>query len=162
MFLAALFASFAQFGAVASLNDVAHHFGHVSPSGSLRGVVGLSGSMLGIGLGVLRLASLAALPLASLADRWGRTRVLRRAMLIGLLATAAASLSPSYWFFVLCFALARPLLSAASALVQVITVEFSTSAQRIHRLAIMAAGAGIGAGLSAILHGIIRGPGSFR
>jgi MFS family permease len=162
LFLAALFASFAQFGAVASLNDVAHHFGHLSPSGSLRGVVGLSGSMLGIGLGVLRLASLAALPLASLADRWGRTRVLRRAMLIGLLATAAASLSPSYWFFVLCFALARPLLSAASALVQVITVELSTSTQRIHRLAIMAAGAGIGAGLSAILHGIIRGPGSFR
>ncbi|MHB1087390.1 MAG: MFS transporter [Acidimicrobiales bacterium] len=162
LFLAALFASFAQFGAVASLNDVARHFGHATSSGSLRNVVGLSGSMLGVGLGLLRLASLAALPLASLADRWGRTRVLRRAMLLGLLATATASMSPSYWFFVLCFALARPLLSAASALVQVITVELSTSARRIHHLSIMAAGAGIGAGLSAVLHGIIRGPGSFR
>ncbi|MHB1208813.1 MAG: MFS transporter [Acidimicrobiales bacterium] len=162
LFLVALFSSFAQFGAVASLNDVARHFGHSSSSGSLRSIVGLSGSMLGVGLGLLRLASLGALPLASLADRWGRTRVLRRAMLIGLLATASASLSPSYWIFVLCFALARPLLSAASALIQVITVELSTSAKRIHRLAIMAAGAGIGAGLSAVLHGIIRGPGSFR
>jgi len=162
LFLAALFASFGQFGAVASLNDVARHFGHATSSGSLRNVVGLSGSMLGVGLGVLRLASLGALPLASLADRWGRTRVLRRTMVVGLLATAMASLSPSYWFFVLCFAVARPLLSAASALVQVITVELSTSSRRIHRLAIMAAGAGSGAGLSAVLHGIIRGPGSFR
>ncbi len=162
LFFAMLFASFAQFGAIASLNDVARHFGHVSSNGSLRSVVGLSGSTLGVGLGILRLASLGALPLASLADRWGRTRVLRRAMLLGLLTTAVASLSPSYWFFVLCFALARPLLSAASALIQVITVELATSANRIHRLAIMAAGAGIGAGLSAVLHGVIRGPGSFR
>ena len=162
LFLAALLAGFGQFGAVASLNDVARHFGHLSSHGSLQSVVGLSGSMIGVGLATLRLASLAALPLASLADRWGRTKVLRRTMTVGLLATAAASTSPSYWFFVLCFALARPLLSAASALVQVITVELSATSQRIHRLAIMAAGAGLGAGLSAVLHGIIRGPDSFR
>jgi MFS family permease len=162
LFLAALFAGFAQFGAVASLNDVAKHFGHVTESGSLQSVVGLSGSVLGVGLAVLRLASLAALPLASLADRWGRTRVLQRTMIVGLFVTAAASLSPSYWFFVLCFAFARPLLTAASALVQVITVELSSTRQRIHRLAVMAAGAGIGAGFSAVLHGVIRGPNSFR
>ncbi len=147
---------------MASLNDVARHFGHLSSHGSLQSVVGLSGSMIGVGLATLRLASLAALPLASLADRWGRTKVLRRTMTVGLLATALASMSPSYWFFVMCFALARPLLSAASALVQVITVELSATSQRIHRLAIMAAGAGLGAGLSAVLHGIIRGPDSFR
>jgi MFS family permease len=162
LFLAALLAGFGQFGAVASLNDVARHFGHLSSHGSLQSVVGLSGSMIGVGLATLRLASLAALPLASLADRWGRTKVLRRTMTVGLLATALASMSPSYWFFVMCFALARPLLSAASALVQVITVELSATSQRIHRLAIMAAGAGLGAGLSAVLHGIIRGPDSFR
>jgi MFS family permease len=162
LFLVALVAGFAQFGAIDSLNDVAKHFGHFSSTHSLQSVVGLSGSELGLGLAALRLASLLSLPLASLADRWGRKRVLQRVIVLGLLATTAAALSPGYWFFVLCFAFARPLLSAASTLVQVITVELSSTERRISRLVIMAAGAGIGAGLSAILHGIIRGPDSFR
>jgi AAHS family benzoate transporter-like MFS transporter len=162
LFLAALVAGFAQFGAIDSLNDVAKHFGHLSSTGSLQSVVGLSGSVLGLGLAALRLASLLSLPLASLADRWGRTKVLQRTIVLGLVATAAAALSPSYWFFVLCFAFARPLLSAASTIVQVITVELSSTKRRITRLVIMAAGAGLGAGLSAILHGLIRGPDSFR
>jgi len=162
LFLTALVAGFAQFGAIDSLNDVAKHFGHLSSTGSLQSVVGLSGSMLGLGLATLRVASLLALPLASLADRWGRTRVLQRTVVFGLLATAAAALSPSYLFFVLCFAFARPLLSAASTVVQVITVELSSTERRITRLVIMAAGAGGGAGISAILHGLIRGPNSFR
>lgn len=162
LFFAALVAGFGQFGAIASLNDVARHFGHHAAGSSLQSVVGLSGSVLGLGLAVLRLSSLGALPLASLADRWGRTRILQRTLVVGLMATAAAALSPSYWFFVLCFALARPLLSAGSTLVQVVTVELSTTNRRMHRLVIMSAGAGIGAGLSAILHGLIRGPNSFR
>ena len=162
LFLVALVAGFGQFGAVASLNDVAKHFGHVTASGSLQSAIGLSGSVLGLGLATLRVASLAALPLASLADRWGRTRILQRTLTLGLVGTALASLSPSYWFFVMCFAVARPLLSAASTLVLVITVELSSMNKRIHRLVIMAAGAGCGAGLSAVLHGVIRGPNSFR
>jgi MFS family permease len=162
LFVAALAAGFGQFGAVASLNDVARHFGHQASGHSLQSVVGLSGSVLGLGLGALRLASLGAMPLSSLADRRGRTRVLQIFLLLGLVATAIASLSPSYWFFVLCFAFARPLLSAASTLVQVVTVELSNTSRRMHRLMVMAAGAGIGAGLSAVLHGLIRGPNSFR
>lgn len=162
LFTAALVASFAQFGATSSLNDVAAHFGHLSTSNSLRGYVGLSGSALGLGLAAFRVASLGALPLASLADRWGRTKVLRRTLVLGLLVTAAAALSPGYWIFLLCFALAHPLLTAALTLVQVITVELASTRLRIQRLVIMAGGVGIGAGLSAVLHGVIRGPDSFR
>lgn len=158
----ALVAGFAQFGAVASLADVARHFGRHASSQTLQSVVGLSGSELGAGLAVLRLSSLGALPLAALADRTRRTTVLRRTLFAGLLVTAVASLSPSYWIFVLCFALARPLLSATSTLVQVVTVELSSTQRRIHRLVIVSAGAGAGAGLAAILHGVIRGPDSFR
>src|SRR5665213_3302634 len=160
--LLALFAGFAQFGAVASLADVAKHFGHVTKSTSLSSQVGLSGSVLGLGLAVLRVASLGALPLASLADRLGRIRLLRRTLWFGLAVTAAAALSPNYWIFVACFALGRPLLSTASTLLQVMTVELSSTVQRVGRLAIVAAGAGAGAGLSAILHGAIRSSGSFR
>ncbi|MHB8379526.1 MAG: MFS transporter [Acidimicrobiales bacterium] len=162
LFLIALVAGFAQFGAVASLDDVARHFGHHASRQSLQSVVGLSGSVLGVGLAILRFASLGALPLASLADRWGRTNVLRRTLLVGLVITACASLSPSYWFFVLCFALARPLLSTTSALIQVITVELSSTKGRIDRLVIISAGAGLGAGTAAVLHGLIRGTASFR
>lgn len=162
LFVIALVAGFAQFGAVASLEDVAKHFGHHAAKDSLQSVVGLSGSVLGVGLAILRLASLGALPLASLADRWGRTSVLRRTLLIGLVITACASLSPSYWSFVFCFALARPLLSTTSALVTVVTVELSSARRRIDRLVIVSAGSGLGAGLAAVLHGLIRGPDSFR
>jgi len=158
----ALFAGFAQFGAVASLADVAKHFGHVTDSTSLASQVGLSGSVLGLGLAALRVASLGALPLASLADHWGRTRLVRQTLWLGLAITAAAALSPTYWFFVACFALGRPLLSTASTLLQVMTVELSSTAHRVGRLALVAAGAGAGAGLSAILHGAIRSEGSFR
>ncbi|NNN10190.1 MAG: MFS transporter [Acidimicrobiaceae bacterium] len=158
----ALFAGFAQFGAVASLADVAKHFGHVSTSTSLASQVGLSGSVLGLGLAALRLASLGALPLASLADRLGRIRLVRQTLWFGLAITAAAALSPNYWIFVACFALGRPLLSTASTLLQVMTVELSSTATRVGRLAVVGAGGGAGAGLSAILHGAIRSSGSFR
>ena len=162
LFFATLGAGFAEFGATTSLNDVARHFGHFTQSNTIQSVVGLSGSALGLGLAAYRLSSLAALPFASLADRWGRTRVLRVTLLWGLLITALASLSASYWIFVLCFALARPLLSVANTLVQIITVELASVKLRIQRIAIMTAGLGIGSGLSAVVHGVIRGPDSFR
>lgn len=162
LFFVALVAGFATFGSTTALNDVAHHFGHLTSGTSIQSVVGISGSVLGLGLSILRVASLAALPLAALADRWGRTSILERTLLLGLALTAVAALSPSYWFFVACFALARPLLAAATTMVQVITVELSTTAARIRLLAIMAAGDAIGSGLSAVLHGVIRGPDSFR
>src|ERR1019366_7374549 len=160
--LLALFAGFAQFGAVASLADVAKHFGHVTNSTSLASQVGLSGSVLGLGLAVLRVASLGALPLASLADRLGRIRLARQTLWLGLAITAAAALSPNYWIFVACFALGRPLLSTASTLLQVMTVELSSTAKRVGRLAFVAAGGGAGAGVSGVFDGAIRSSGSFR
>jgi MFS family permease len=162
LFLIALIAGFAPFGAVASLDKVAGYFGHHSSAKTIQSVVGLSGSQLGIGLAILRFAALGALPLASLADRWGRITMMRRTLLVGLLITACAALSPSYWFFVACFALARPLLSSTATLVQVVTVELSSAKARIDRLVIVSAGAGIGAGLAAIFAGVLRGPDSFR
>ncbi len=162
LFLVALVAGFAPFGAVASLDKVAGYFGHHSAAKSLQSVVGLSGSQLGIGLAILRFASLGALPLASLADRWGRISMMRRTLFVGLVITACAALSPSYWFFVACFALARPLLTSTATLVQVVTVELSSTKARIDRLVIVSAGAGVGAGLAAIFAGILRGPASFR
>lgn len=154
--------SFAQFGSISALHDVARHFGHAASGSTMRSALGLSGSELGIGLATLRAASLLALPLTAMADRRGRTTVLRVAILAGLAVTAVAAASPSYWVFVGLFALARPMLSASSALASVLTVELSEVRRRVPRLVLVAAGAGVGAGLSALLHGLVRGPDSFR
>jgi MFS family permease len=155
-------AGFGQFGAVASLAEVARHFGHAVSGTSFRDVVGLSGSTLSVGLAVLRLSSLLALPLASLADHWGRKSVLSRVAIAGLAVTAIASASPSYWTFVALFAVARPLLSATTTVVQVVVVELSDARQRVHNLMWISGGAGVGAGVSAVLHGLIPGANGFR
>lgn len=158
----ALLASYAQFGVTTSLGDVAAALGHRVHAASLAAQVGLSGSQLGTGLALVRLASLGALVLSAYADRRGRWSVIHAALLVGLGWSVVAALSPTYWFFVACFALGRPFLSAASALLQVVTVETSSTHQRVTRLAWLAAGGGSGAGLSALVHAGINSPSAFR
>ncbi len=161
--LVALAAGYGQFGAVTALGDVAKNFGlHGASPRSFTDVAGLSASTLSLGLIVLRVASLGALPLASFADRVGRHRVLSACATAGLCVTAAASLSPGYWWFVGIFAFARPLLSAASALAAVVTTELTSARTRITALTIVTAGSAVGAGLSAVVHGSVRGHDAFR
>jgi MFS family permease len=87
--LLAAAAGFGQFGAVAALGDVAKHFGRITHGGAtIAEQAGLSGTRLGIGLAILRLASLGGLPLAGLADRLGRRRMMLVACAAGLGLTA--------------------------------------------------------------------------
>jgi len=152
--LVALSAGFGQFGLTATLGDVARHFGHLLRGSSITDQAGLSGTQLGLGLAIIRLASLGGLPLAGLADRVGRRRVLLFACGIGLAITAASAASPSYWWFVLIFALGRPLLSAAYAVAQVGAAEETGSAQRAAAVALIAGGYAVGAGATAVLYGL--------
>ena len=52
----------AQFGVVAALGDVAKGFGQVTHGATFADQAGLSGTDLGIGLAVIRLAALGGLP----------------------------------------------------------------------------------------------------
>ena len=158
----ALAAGYGQFGAVAALGQVARSFGHPIGGTSIAAEAGLSGVALGGGLAILRLASLGGLPLSALGDRLGRRRTLVAWVLLGLALTMAAAASPSYWWFIAIFALGRPLLSAAAALAQVVTAEVSRPVNRARSLAIVSAGYGIGAGLNALVHSMLRGEASFR
>jgi len=160
--LVALCAGFGQFGAVAALGDVAKGFGHVVSGTTIADQAGLSGTTIGLGLGVLRLASLLAMPLTAIADRIGRRRVLLGCCAIGLVATVAASASPSFWWFVAIFAVGRPLLSASSAVGQVVAAEVTDAANRARGVALVTAGFGIGSGLIALLHGAASGFLGFR
>jgi len=160
--LMALCSGFGQFGAVAALGDVAKHFGHTTQGGSLVQQAGLSGSELGVGLAVLRLASLGGLPLSGLADRFGRRTMLIVTCAAGLAFTVAAAASPGYWWFVVIFALGRPLLSATNALAQVGAAEETASHDRAKAIALVAAGYGVGAGLTAVIHGLGKNTLGFR
>ena len=160
--LMAFASGFGQGGAVAALGDVAKHFGHVVRGTTVADEAGLSGTVLGVGLAVLRLASLGALPLAGLADRLGRRTVLLATCSVGLVFTVAAAASPGYWWFVVIFALGRPSLSATNALAQVSAAEKTDSKNRAKAVALIAAGYGVGSGLTAVIQGLANSTLGFR
>lgn len=136
-------AGFAQYAPTASLQDVAVTFG---ANGSAE-EVGLTTTTVGLGLAVIRLASLGALPIASVADRVGRRRVLLGCIATGLLLTATAAAAPTFWWFVLVVAVSRPLFSATTAVGSVVVSEETRSVDRAKAVALAAAGYGIGTGL---------------
>lgn len=160
--LAAFASGFGQFGEVAALGSVARTFGHSARTGTLSAQVGLSATLLGVGLAVIRLASLGALPLTALADRMGRRRMLLATVAVGLVATIVAAASPGYWWFVALFALGRPFLSSTNALAQVSAAEQTASSGRAAAVALVAAGYGVGAGLTAIIHSLWSSALGFR
>src|SRR5580698_9476252 len=160
--IAAFASGFGQFGVVAALGDVARGFGQVTHGATLADQAGLSGTDLGIGLAIMRLASLGALPITGLADRFGRRRLLLGTVGAGLALTVLAAASPSYWWFVAIFACGRPLLSASNGLAQVIAAEQTASADRAKAVALIAAGYGTGAGVIAIVHSLASHAIGFR
>jgi MFS family permease len=155
-------AGFGSFGAVAALGDVARTFGHVHHGLTIAEQAGLSGTVVGLGLAVLRLASLAGLPLAALADRYGRRPVLLVTCALGLLCTVVAAAAPTYWWFVGLFALGRPLLSATGAVSQVAAAELTTSRERAKAVSLVAAGYAVGAGTTAVVYSLGKSVLGFR
>lgn len=143
-----------QFGVVAALGDVAKTFGHIASGATIANQAGLSGSSLGLGLAIIRLASLGALPLAALADRLGRRVVLLTITTVGLVITLIAAASPGYWWFVAIFATGRPLLSAANSLCSVLASEETSTKERAKAISAVAAAYGVGAGVTAIIHSL--------
>jgi MFS family permease len=153
---------FAQFGATSALGDVAREFGETGDGASVVARVGLSGTTLGVGLAIVRLASLGSLPLAAMADLRGRRRVLLACVAGGLALTALAALSPGYWWFVALFALGRPLLSATNAIAGVVAAEETDTRDRAKAIGLVTAGYGIGAGLTALVRGVAGDSLGFR
>jgi MFS family permease len=150
--LVAAAAGFGQFGLTSTLGSVADHFGHAMKGSSIADQAGLSGTRLGLGLATVRLASLGGLPLAGLADRVGRRKLMLLSCGLGLAVTVASAFSPGYWWFVVIFALGRPFLSATAAVSQVEAAEQTASAERASAVALVAAGYSVGAGLTAVIY----------
>lgn len=144
---------FAQFGVFTALADVATAFGQGAGAG-VAAELGLSGTTLGLGLGIIRLAALGSLPLSSMADHIGRKRVLLTSCAAGLALTAVAAVAPSYWFFIALFALGRPLLSTTNNIVSVIAAEETSTRDRAKSIALITAAYGTGAGIPALVRAL--------
>lgn len=144
-------AGFAQFGAAAALADVAAEFGEIATDVDDAQRLALSGTVIGIGLAVIRLASLGSLAIAGSADAFGRRRVLLMSCAAGLLFTALAAVSPSYWAFVALFALGRPFLSATNAVAGVTAAESTDSNHRTSAIVLIAIGYAAGTGLTLLV-----------
>ncbi|WP_116715249.1 MFS transporter [Euzebya tangerina] len=159
-----IYAGFAQFTATAALPDIAEAF-DIGVPGSDASIVeqaGLGLGTLGIALGIIRLASVAALPVARQADRLGRRRVLLVATALTLGLTAAGAISPSFWPLIIILAVARPLASAVNAVAGVIAAEEVATRDRSKALAVITAGYGIGAGAPVLLRGLTDGAIGYR
>jgi MFS family permease len=124
--------------------------------------VGLSLTVIGVGLAIIRLAALGSLPLSALADRLGRRRVLLACTSLGLAVSALAALSPGYWWFVALFALGRPLLAGTNSVSGVIAAEETRSVDRAKAIALVTAGWGAGTGGIAVVRGLLGDALSWR
>ncbi|HAM02614.1 MAG TPA: hypothetical protein DCQ30_10390 [Acidimicrobiaceae bacterium] len=160
--LFAMASGFGQYGVISSLGDVAKAFGHVHHGTSIAVEAGLSGTELGVGLAIIRFASLGSLPLAGLADRFGRRTMLIATCCVGLALTVVAAASPGFWWFVAIFALGRPPLSATNALSQVGAAEETATKDRAKAIGLVAAGYAVGSGITAVLHGLASSALGFR
>jgi putative MFS transporter len=144
-------AGFGQYGVTATLGDVATAFGDPGTGEGVLAEIGITGTRLGIGLAIIRAANLASLPATALADRVGRRTVLLGGGMLGLLLTAAAALSPNFWWFVAIFAAGRPLLSASVTISGVHVAEQARAAGRASAVAFVTAAYAVGTGVLAVV-----------
>jgi len=152
----------AQFGVTAVIGDVAAAFGEVGAGGDLTAQIGLPATTVGLALALVRLTSLASLPVVSVADRRGRQRVLIALSVVGLGLTTVAALAPSFWWYVALVALARPALSGVNAITGVVASEETRTKDRSAAIALVTAAYGLGAGLIVVGRAALGGLATFR
>jgi MFS family permease len=155
-------AGIGQFSVTAVIGDVATHFGEPGTGDGLTAQIGLPTTTIGVALALIRAASLASLPAAALADRFGRRTLLLTLSVVGLGLTALAALAPAFWVYVALVALARPMLSSVNALAGVVAAEETTSRDRSAAIALVTAAYGIGAGAVSLARTGLPGEPSFR
>lgn len=155
-------AGLGQFSVTTVIGTVAADFGEPTVGDEAIAQIGLPVTTLGIALSVIRLASLLSLPLAAQADRFGRRSVLLTMAAAGLALSAISALAPTFWFFVVLVALARPALSAVNALAGVVAAEEAKAKGRSAALSLIAAAYGVGAGIVAVGRGLLPGEPEWR
>jgi MFS family permease len=150
------------FGVTVVIGDVAATFGEPGVGDPELAEIGMPVTTVGIALAVVRLASLGSLPLAALADRVGRRRLLLAVATTGLVLTSLAAASPGFWWYVALVALARPALATINGVAGVVAAEESSSRGRAGAVAVVTAAYGLGSGIVSVGRGLLPGEPSFR
>lgn len=148
--VAAIGSGMGQFAITAVIGDVAAAYGTPGAGQELGDQLGLTGTTIGIALAIIRLASMASLPAASMADRFGRRPLVLGSLVVGLGLTVASVLAPGFWWWVALVALARPWLSTTNAVTGVVAAEAVTTRHRSWALAWIATAYAVGTGLVSI------------
>jgi MFS family permease len=98
-------------------------------------------------LAAVRVGVLLSLVIAARADRTGRARVLRLAVVAGCAVTALGALAPGMWWLGTTQTFARALSTVAAILIGIIAVEEMPSGSRAYAVSVLAMTAALGAGL---------------
>jgi MFS family permease len=111
---------------------------------------------LGVMLSLIRLGYLLALPIASLADRYGRRRLLMYSIVFYTLATGASAVAPEYRSFVAFQFIARAFAAAELAVALVVLSEEVEAAVRGFSIGLLGALSLSGYGLAAAVFALIN------
>ncbi len=109
---------------------------------------GVGDTGIGVAGAVVRGGIVLVLPLAVMADRIGRKRVVTGVAIAAPLITAAGALAPSFPFLVATQALGRPLGLALDFLIAVVAAEEMPRNSRAYAISILAMASGLGAGVA--------------
>jgi len=112
----------------------------------IAGGLGVTVAAFGIGVAIIRLATLGSLPLLRLADRWGRRPMLIASLAVFSLVTGLTSLAWGLVSFVVLQAVARVFLATESGLTSLVVAEEMREDRRGTGLCALGIIAGIGYG----------------
>jgi MFS family permease len=109
---------------------------------------GIGDTGFGNAMSVVRVGIVIALPLAALADRIGRKRVMRFAAWAAPLICSLGALAPNFPLLVATQSIGRPLGLALDFLIAVVVAEEMPRNSRAYAVSVMAMAAGLGAGIA--------------
>jgi MFS family permease len=124
---------------------------------------GVSDTGFGNAMSIVRAGIVIALPLAAMADRVGRKRVMRFAAWAAPIACAFGALAPSFPLLVATQTIGRPLGLALDFLIAVVVAEEMPRNSRAYAISVMAMASGLGAGIAVMSLPLADiGPSSWR
>lgn len=109
---------------------------------------GVGDTGFGNAMSLVRAGIVIALPLAALADRIGRQRVIRAVAWAAPITCALGALAPSFPLLVLTQSIGRPLGLALDFLIAVVVAEEMPRNSRAYAVSVMAMASGLGAGIA--------------
>jgi MFS family permease len=111
---------------------------------------GMGDIAVGVGGSIVRAGILLVLPVAVVADRLGRRRVVIAMAVAAPLVTASGALAPTFPFLVATQALGRPMGLALDFLIAVVAAEEMPRSSRAYAVSLLAMASGLGAGVAVL------------